>query len=107
MRDIWEGTIKCPKCSKPMEKRAVKIDGDSVRSWRCSRCDEELLHPGDAQKVLLKNKLKRGIAVKIGKVGRRLVVTIPKEIAEFLSMEKGRTVVAKIADERKVTFELA
>ena len=107
MRDIWEGTIKCQKCSKPMEKRTVKIEGESVRAWRCSRCNEEILHPEDAQRVLLKNKLKRGIAVKIGKVGRRLVVTIPKEIAEFLSMEKGCTVVARIADERKVVFELA
>ncbi|MBI2076126.1 MAG: AbrB/MazE/SpoVT family DNA-binding domain-containing protein [Candidatus Aenigmarchaeota archaeon] len=72
-----------------MKKAEVSLSGFRVRAWRCS-CGEELLHPIDAEKVFLFNKLKdRKIEASVGMSNRSFIIRIPKEIAETYKLQKG------------------
>lgn len=88
-RDLWEGSPKCAKCSKIMKKTEVSLSGFRVRAWRCS-CGEELLHPADAERVFLFNKLKdKKLKVSVGVSNRTFIIRIPKEVAETYKLQKG------------------
>ncbi len=78
------------------------IEGTKVRGWECPQCKETVLHPEDAQRMLLLNKLKKGITVKIGKLGESLIVRFPKEITEFYDIKKGEDVTLKAEDSDKI-----
>ena len=82
-RNLWNAVHKCTKCNSSMSKKTLVVEGIKVRGWECSKCKDTVLHPEDAQKMLLISKLKRGLSVKIGALGSSLVVRIPKEIAEY------------------------
>jgi len=105
MRDIFNGDMKCG-CGEKMDKKKLKINGIYVRAWYCGKCKEEVLHPDDAQKVLILNKLRHGRPVKVGSLGKRLVVTIPSELARFLSIRKGSIVNAKLNNDREIILTL-
>jgi hypothetical protein len=102
-REIYDGSMKCG-CGSKMEKKKIKIDGMHVRAWYCGKCKEEVLHPADAQKVLVLNKLRHGRLVKVGSLGKRLVVTIPSELARYLSIRKGCMVNAKLNNDREIVL---
>ena len=105
MNEMYKGNMKCA-CGKEMEKKKLKIDGVSVRAWYCSKCNEEVLHPEDSQKVLVMNKLRHGRLVRVGALGKRLVVTIPSELARYLSIKKGSVVNAKLRDDREIVLSV-
>jgi len=102
-KEIFDGNMKCG-CGEKMEKKKLKIDGMQVRAWYCGECKEEVLHPADAQKVLVLNKLRHGRPVKVGSLGKRLVVTIPSELARYLSIKKGSMVNAKLNNDREIVL---
>lgn len=103
-RDIYEGCMKCG-CGTKMGKKKLKIDGMDVRAWHCPRCKEEVLHPADAQKVLRLSKLRHGHAVKVGSLGKRLVVTIPSELARYLTIRKGTILNAQLGSGREIVLK--
>jgi hypothetical protein len=103
MKEIYDGDMKCA-CGQNMEKKKLRIDGMLVRAWHCGKCREEVLHPGDAQKVLILNKLRHGRPVKVGSLGKRLVVTIPSELARCLSIKKGSVVNARLSDKQEIVL---
>ena len=106
-RDIWEAEHLCQNDNHKMNKTNVVIEGMSVRAWECPKCKETVLHPEDAQKMLVFNKLKRGIPVKVGKLGEALMVRIPKEFAQFYSIQKGGGLILKGEDESSFEVKVA
>ncbi len=105
--DLWEAEHFCSACNDKMSKTRVTIQGVSVRAWECKKCKETLLHPEDAQKVLVLNKLRQGISVKVGKLGESLMVRLPKELTQFYRIEKGEDLILKGENESKFEVEVS
>jgi hypothetical protein len=85
----------CYKCGSPMNKVTIKLGEISVRAWRCKKDGEEVIHPEDAQKALLLNKLKKeGIKLKIGILNKAPYLRFPKEFKELI--KKGDEVTVKV-----------
>ena len=106
-RDIWEAEHLCQNDNCKMGKAKVVVERMSVRAWKCPKCNETVLHPEDAQKMLVFNKLRHGIPVKVGKLGEALMVRIPKEFAQFYSIEKGGGLILKGEDESRFEVKVA
>ncbi|MFA4820405.1 MAG: hypothetical protein WC613_05620 [Candidatus Aenigmatarchaeota archaeon] len=105
-RDLWEAEHRCTNCNSVMKKEFMSMEGMKVRSWKCTKCDEIVLHPDDAQKMLVFNKIKHGIPVKIGTLGESLIMRFPKEVAEFYKISKGGEVVIRAEDTKKLKLDL-
>ena len=43
--------LKC-ECGGKMEKISTEWKGIGVRGWKCTKCNEEVINPADAQKAL-------------------------------------------------------
>lgn len=95
---------KCFKCNSIVntKKRVFNIIGFKVRGWKCPKCKEEYYEGDDINKVLVYNKLKKGIPVKVGVLGSSLVMRIPKEVSETFNIKKGKEVVLKVKDNELV-----
>lgn len=105
-RDLWDAEHTCQACGGKMRKEIIQIEGMEVRTWKCVKCGETDLHPDDAQKMLVFNKIKHGIPVKIGTLGESLIMRFPKEVAEFYKISKGGEVVIKADNTKKLKLDL-
>ena len=83
--------IKC-ECNGNMEKMITKWKGVEVRGWKCTLCGEELINPSDAQKALEIERARRKneLTVKLRKVGKSNVVTVPQAIIEVENLKSGQ-----------------
>lgn len=83
--------IKC-ECGGNMEKIKTEWKGIEVRGWRCKKCNEEVLNPIDAQKALEieKARKKNLLTVKLRKVGKSNIVTVPRPIIEAENLKEGQ-----------------
>lgn len=83
--DIFENKILCRKCSKPMKPTLISKNGFNLRTIRCEKCGELIVHPADKQEydnfMKLKNK---EFEVKMRMVGNSYAVSIPREIVDFM-----------------------
>src|SRR3989338_7149530 len=104
-RDLWDAEHTCA-CGGKMKKETMQMEGMKIRSWKCTKCDETILHPEDAQRMLVFNKMKHGIPVKVGELGESLIIRFPKEVAEFYKISKGGEVVIKAEDCKKLKLDL-
>lgn len=85
MTDIFDTTILCKKCNKPMEKTIVNRNGLELRAVKCSRCGDTIVHPADLNGLENFNDLKgKRFNVKLRVVGNSHAVSIPKEIIDFM-----------------------
>ena len=105
-RDIWNAVHQCIKCDKIMKKNIFTIEGVNVRGWECHKCKEAVLHPEDAQKMFVFNKLKKGLSVKVGELGKNLIMRIPKEVAEFYKISKGGEIKLKADSFNKIELDI-
>lgn len=105
-RDLWDAEHRCANCDSQMKKDFMSMEGMKVRAWKCPKCKEIVLHPEDAQKMLVFNKIKRGIPVKVGELGESLIIRFPKEVAEFYKISKGCEVVLKAENRNKLELDL-
>src|SRR3989344_6095796 len=89
--------LKCG-CGGKMSKTAVEWRGIKVRGWRCAKCKEDLIHPIDAKKALDMEKAKKRnlLSVKLRKVGKSNVVTVPQPIMEAENLKEGQKLEWKI-----------
>ena len=89
--------LKC-ECGRKMEKIRTKWKGIEVRGWKCSKCNEEVLNPTDAQKALEMERArnKNLLTVKLRKVGKSNVVTVPQPIIEAENLKDGQKLEWKI-----------
>ena len=104
-RDLWDAEQVCSSCNKKMAKTKVSIEGMQIRAWECKACKETVLHPEDAQKMLIINKFRKGIPVKVGQLGEALMIRFPKEFAELYKIEKGKDLVLRA--DKESTFEVS
>ena len=105
-RDLWEAEHHCTICNGQMKRDFMQMEGMKVRAWKCIKCEEIVLHPEDAQKMLVFNKMKRGIPVKVGTLGESLIIRFPKEVAEFYKISKGGEVVLKAENKNKLELDV-
>lgn len=97
--------IKCTSCNKIAKPTKLRFQGKDINGWKCS-CGEEYFDPDEAQKILLLNKiLKKRYEVKIGKIRSNLIIRIPTELAEALSLHKGEKVTIKADDMNRFYIE--
>jgi len=106
MRDTWNAEHPCTCGEKAMSRKKFTIEGVEVRGWECKHCNETALHSEDAQKVLVLNKLKKGIPVKVGELGESLIIRFPKELAEYYKIEKGENLILKAESEKKIEIDV-
>ena len=85
MVDIFDNTILCKKCNRPMEQGLFSRNGFKMRAVFCEKCNLKINHPTDEEEykrfVNLKNK---DFRVKMRIVGNSYTVSIPKEIVSFI-----------------------
>ncbi|MBI2584061.1 MAG: AbrB/MazE/SpoVT family DNA-binding domain-containing protein [Candidatus Aenigmarchaeota archaeon] len=105
MRDMWDAEHTCT-CGEKMHKKKFVLEGIEVRGWECRKCGEADLHGADAQKVLVLNKLKKGIPVKVGELGESLIIRFPKELAEYYKIEKGESLILKAENDKKIEIDV-
>ena len=105
-RDIWNAVHKCTKCNEVMKKNVFMVGGVSVRGWECHKCRESVLHPEDAQKMFVFNKLRKGLSVKVGELGKNLIMRFPKEVAEFYKISKGGEIKLKADSFNKIELDI-
>jgi septum formation inhibitor MinC len=81
-------------CGGSMKKMVTNWKGIDVKGWKCKKCSEELINPEDSQKALEieRARKKNELQVKIRKVGKSNVVTIPQTIMETEKLRSGQKV---------------
>ena len=105
-RDLWDAEHTCQACGGQMKKGFMQIEGMKVRMWKCVKCSETDLHPEDAQKMLVFNKIRHGIPIKVGELGESLIIRFPKEVAEFYKISKGGEVILKGENKDKLELDV-
>jgi hypothetical protein len=90
-----------------MRKKTLRLEGVSVRGWECLTCSDTVLHPDDAQRMLVLSKLRRGLPVKVGELGKNLVVRIPKDIAKLYNLSKGEQITIQAESETKIGLNVS
>jgi hypothetical protein len=95
--------LKC-ECGGKMEKTTIDWRGIKARGWKCQKCGEELVHPGDAQKALdmERARKKNQLTVKLRKVGKSNVVTVPQAIMEAENLKEGQALAWSVVDGKLV-----
>jgi hypothetical protein len=85
MNDIFDNEILCNKCKKIMKPGLLSKNGFNLRTIKCEKCGEMIVHPSDKQEydefMRLKNK---EFEVKMRMVGNSYSVSIPREIVDFM-----------------------
>ncbi len=92
------------ECGGHMEKIRTEWKGIEVRGWKCAKCDEELINPEDAQKALEIDRARKKnlLTVKLRKVGKSNVVTVPQPIMEAENLKEGQKLHWKVERGRMV-----
>ena len=89
--------MKCVCGALAEYKKDLKFNGFKVDGWICRKCKELYYHPEQIQKILLLNKLrKQKLLTKLGQIRSNLIVRVPREVGEALSLRKGERVEIKI-----------
>ncbi len=95
--------LKC-ECGGKMEKITTEWKGIEVRAWKCTKCHEEVINPVDAQKALEieRARKKNLLTVKLRKVGKSKVVTVPQPIIEAENLREGQKLKWRIEGRKMV-----
>lgn len=89
MKDIFDATILCKACNKPMESRVIEKPGAALRAVQCPKCKDILYHPSDLEKYKqFKNLRGKTYNVKLRIVGNSHAISIPKEIVSFMQEQE-------------------
>ncbi len=75
-----------------------------VKGWKCAACGEELINPADAQKALEieKAQKKNLLKVKLRRVGKSTIITVPRAIVEAEQLKEGQMLEWKIEGKKLV-----
>ena len=85
MADIFDNTILCKHCNRPMEKAIVNKQGFELRAVICRHCNQQIIHPADINGLEnFKNLKGKTYNVKLRVIGNSHAISIPKEIVEFM-----------------------
>ncbi len=85
MTDIFDHTILCKTCSKPLQKAVVNKNGFQMRALICPLGHDKIVHPKDVEEYnRFKELNQKEFKVKMRIVGNSYAVSIPKEIVSFM-----------------------
>jgi phage FluMu protein Com len=91
MRDIFDNTILCRKCNKTMKPFLVSKNGFNLRTIKCVKCGDVIVHPADQSEYENFIRLKeKDFNVKMRMVGNSYAVSIPREIVDFMKEQESR-----------------
>lgn len=76
-------------CGGKTEVIETAWKGIKVRAWKCSKCAEELIHPEDAQRALEISRARKKLVVKLRKVGKSAVITVPQVLMDNYKLTEG------------------
>ncbi len=86
MTDIFENTILCKTCNKKMQPSKFTRKGFLLRALKCSKCNNQIIHPEDLKEYEnFSNLKKKQFKVKLRFVGNSYAVSIPREIIDFMN----------------------
>jgi hypothetical protein len=89
MIDIFENTILCKNCNKKMEPATINKNGFHLRSLKCERCKNQIIHPDDLKEYENFQTLKKkNFKVKLRYIGNSYAVSIPREIIDFMGEQE-------------------
>lgn len=82
--------------------------GIKVRAWKCRKCGEELIHPIDAQRALEIDRARKSkeLTVKMRRVGKSSVITVPHVLKEIYHIKEGRKVEWDVEGEGKFSISV-
>jgi hypothetical protein len=93
----------CGKIAKYVKH--LKFNNYDIDGWKCDSCGEVYYSPEKAEKILLLNKLKKHrYNLKLSQVKSNLVLRIPKEVSEALSLRKGGEVEFSLKDSDNIVI---
>ena len=83
--------LKC-ECGGSMEKIQTKWKKIRVKGWKCKKCNEEIINPLDAQRALELDKARKEnkLKVKLRRVGKSDVITVPTIIKKIENLKSGQ-----------------
>jgi hypothetical protein len=103
MVDIFDNTILCKKCNRAMKPQLISKNGFNLRTIKCEKCNEVIIHPTDKQEYEEFIRLKqKEYEVKMRMVGNSYAVSIPREIVDFMREQENM-----INDMVKLSFQEA
>jgi hypothetical protein len=89
MVDIFEHAILCNKCGKNMKSFLISKNGFNLRTKKCNKCGQIVIHPKDRMEYEDFMKLKqKEFNVKMRMVGNSYAVSIPREIVDFMKEQE-------------------
>ena len=109
MKQVTFGKLKLVcGCGGETEETLTTWKGISVRAWKCNKCGEELIHPIDAQRALEIARARKNneLVVKLRKVGKSAVITMPQVIKETYNIKEGEKVEWKVEGEKKFSISI-
>ncbi|MFH1246747.1 MAG: hypothetical protein V1644_00040 [Candidatus Micrarchaeota archaeon] len=103
--------MKCIFCGKRTKYREIVVTlqgGVPSKAWQCVTCKDYYLDPEATQKVLLLNKLQRGVSVKMGKLGNSIFFRFPADVVRLFNLKKGKEATARVVSNKgKLVFEIS
>jgi hypothetical protein len=89
MQDIFDNPILCKNCEVKMKPELISKNGFNLRTMKCHKCGEIIVHPVDIQEYNEFMKLKnKEFAVKMRMVGNSYAISIPREIVDFIKEQE-------------------
>jgi virulence-associated protein VagC len=83
--DIFDHTVLCKTCSRPLQKGYLIKNGFKMRTLVCPNGHERIIHPQDQEEYKKFVDLRqKEFKVKMRIVGNSYAVSIPKEIVSFM-----------------------
>jgi len=74
----------------------LEFNSHKITGWKCT-CGETYYDPGEAQRILVLNKLRNeAIKSRLGRNRSNLILRLPKDVETALKLEKGKEVLIKI-----------
>ena len=105
MTDIFDTTILCKKCNIKMQPAIVTRQGFELRSVKCNKCGDTIVHPADLNGLDNYNNIKgKTFNVKLRIVGNSHAISIPKEIITFME-EQHKIMKRSMDDMVRLCFE--
>ncbi len=89
MADIFDNQILCRACNKQMKQELISRNGFNLRTLKCQKCGELIIHPTDKAEYENFMRLKqKEFEVKMRMVGNSYAISIPREIVDFMKEQE-------------------
>tara|TARA_Y100000310_G_scaffold343630_1_gene452174 strand:- start:2290 stop:2667 length:378 start_codon:yes stop_codon:yes gene_type:complete len=84
MKSLNDVDIICKNCNEKTERTIIGKKGFNLRAWKCSSCNDEIIHPVDLEEYnKFRTMREKTYRVKLRLVGNSYAVSIPREIIDF------------------------